>query len=491
MTPPPAESTSRRSAPPRRAGPKIVRTACYCRVSTALETQQLSLSSQIEGFTRKISETPGMVLAGIYADEGITGTSARRRTQFLRMIRDAEDGKIDCIMTKSISRFARNTVECLQYVRRLREQGIRVIFEKEAIDTSTAMSEMLLTVLAAFAQEESRSISENLKWGIRKRYEMGEARWSPVYGYRRGTAGAFVPEPAEAETVRAVFEAYRTGASAVDIVQDLNRRGVPSPRGARWSTTTLTGILRNEKYAGDLRLQKWITTDHITHRTVPNDGAEVPVYYLRDHHEGIVPRRTFTQVQRILELKAPRGEIIRYPYADTEVLCPLCGARMVARQMHVQAQKKAICCFGEDGCRRFSAKAHLLDRAVYEAFTRLPDISGAGEAACRMRALRAAGAAEAAERMEYHFLADAVARVSFSPAPGAGKTPLAWQVTVRWQNGQSSSVPFPAGPDENPLHVADLYRRYLDRITSGAYVPARPTCSRERILREEGRVKAP
>lgn len=156
---------------------KKIRVAAYCRVSTELERQQSSLETQMKVFNQRIREHPGWMLAGIYADEGLSGTNAAKRVEFQRMIADAEAGKIDYIITKSISRFARNTLDCIQTVRRLQSFGCQLYFEKENIDTGTAMSEMLLTVLAAFAQEESRSISENLKWGIRKRYEKGEVRW--------------------------------------------------------------------------------------------------------------------------------------------------------------------------------------------------------------------------------------------------------------------------------------------------------------------------
>ena len=164
---------------------KTVRVAVYARVSTDQEIQQSSLAEQMKAFRAKIAEHPGWALVDVYADEGISGTSVKKRKAFLRMMEDCEAGKVDYVMTKSISRFARNTVECLSYVRRLQSIGVQVFFEKEGIDTGTAVSEMLLTVLAAFAQEESRSISENLKWGIRKRFAKGVGRWTPTYGFRQ------------------------------------------------------------------------------------------------------------------------------------------------------------------------------------------------------------------------------------------------------------------------------------------------------------------
>ena len=256
----------------------VRRIAVYARVSTALETQQLSLESQMVGFQKKIAENPGWQLVEVYADEGITGTSVRRRGQFLKMIADAKAGKFDTIMTKSISRFARNTVECLAFERELKEHGVNIIFEKENLDTSTAISEMLLTVLAAFAQEESRSISENLKWGIRKRYERGQFRWCATYGYRLDEEKNIVIEPEEAEIVRMIFDLYRRGGSAPDIAEELNAAGVSSPRGKTWTPTTVLFILKSEKYVGDMILQKYFTLDHIKHKTVRNDKESVAKY---------------------------------------------------------------------------------------------------------------------------------------------------------------------------------------------------------------------
>lgn len=216
----------------------VKRVGAYCRVSTDLETQQLSLESQMVGFREKIEKTPGWKLAGIYADEGITGTSARKRPKFNQMVKDAMAGKIDTIITKSISRFARNTVDCVATVRKLRDHGVNVYFEKENLDTSSPASEMVMTILAAFAQEESRSISENLKWGIRKRYEKGEGRWVPVYGYRQDEDGNMVIEPTEAETVQRMFDLYRKGMALPAIVDQLNADGIPSPRGSNWTVTS-------------------------------------------------------------------------------------------------------------------------------------------------------------------------------------------------------------------------------------------------------------
>ena len=196
-----------------------LRVAAYCRVSTDTEEQSTSFNGQVNAYTSLINSNPEWTLAEIYADDGISGTSAQKRPKFMQMIQDCEAGKIDLILTKSISRFARNTLECLSYVRHLNSLGTHIIFENNGIDTRANYSEMLLTILAAFAQEESRSISENTKWGIRKRFEVGEARWSRIYGYDKG----YVVNPQEAAVVQKIFNLYEHGMSTNEIGAWLHR----------------------------------------------------------------------------------------------------------------------------------------------------------------------------------------------------------------------------------------------------------------------------
>lgn len=210
---------------------KTVRVAVYARVSTDQEIQLHSLEEQMKAFRAKIAQHPGWMLVDVYADEGISGTSVKKRKEFLRMMEDCEAGKVDYIMAKSISRFARNTVECLSYVRHLQSIGVQLYFEKEGLDTATSVSELILTVMAAFAQEESRSISENLKWGIRKRFESGESRWTKTYGYRKTKDGEIVIEPDEAAIVRMIFKMYQYGIPMTDILDELTFIQAPSARG--------------------------------------------------------------------------------------------------------------------------------------------------------------------------------------------------------------------------------------------------------------------
>lgn len=480
------------------------RVAVYARVSVGNEQTEMSLTSQMKGFQKQIDEDPNLTLAHVYADEGITGTSSRKRKQFLQMMKDAEAGAFDTIMTKSISRFARNTVLCLESVRKLKEMGINVIFLKENIDTANIMSEMLLTVLAAFAQNESFSISENVKWGIRKRYERGEIRWSATYGYRYVDKKVEIEE-SEAAVVRWIYEGYRTGATVTEITAELNAEGIASPRGKKWTSTTVQGILKSERYIGDMILQKYVSIDHISHTCIrnekelyPKNMEEVPSYYVRNTHPAIVSRRTHEQVQRIMELRAPRGECSQYPYEDAPIFCPCCGKKLTTRLMHVQKEKKALACFGDEGCHGFAVKTWMLDEVLRAAFDELDEIPGTGEGAKRMRTMKNAGTPDS---IEYYFLADAVKKVTFVPHPGmrtqhhkngpdTTEKTCDWDVVIDWQCGLTSTVPLPMNErySEEPTHVAEMYDRYLERIRTGEYIPTTPKNLRERRMKAEQRV---
>ena len=488
------------------SGGQKKRVAIYARVSVGNEETEMSLNSQMRGFTKIIDEDSRMVLAGVYADEGITGTSVRKRKQFLQMMKDAEEHKFDTIMTKSISRFARNTVTTLDSVHKLKDLGINVVFLKERIDTANIMSEMLLTVLAAFAQNESFSISENVKWGIRKRYERGEVRWTALYGYRSVDNNVMIEE-SESEVVRWVFEGYRTGKSLPTLTAELNAEGIPSPRGKKWTESTVLGMLRSERYAGDTILQKYVCTDHISHTCIRNEEELypehmelVPSYYVRNTHVPIIDRRTHEQVQRILELKAPRGECSRYPYEDAPIICPICGKKLTTRLMHVQKEKKAMACFEEDGCHGFAVKTWMLDEVLRAGLEEInaADVCGTGDAAKRMRAMKAAGTPNS---IEYYFLADLVKKISFISHPGTRiqhhkKGPdttektCDWDVVIDWQCGLISTIPLPMDEryTEEPTHVAEMYERYLRRMHTGEYIPTRPKNLRERQMKAEQRI---
>lgn len=432
----------------------VMRVAAYCRVSTDREEQQTSLREQMDVFRRRISEHPGWQLAGIYADEGLSATSTSRRREFQRMLADAEAGRIDYIITKSISRFARNTLDCLTYIRRLKRCGVNLLFEKENIDTGSAMSEMILTVMAAFAQEESRSISENIKWGLRKGYENGQVRWQRIYGYRRGACGGcktweaqWVIEPGEAAVVRRIFAQYEQGMSAQRIADGLNAEGIASPGGKRWQAAAVLAMLGNEKYAGDIRTQKYVVADHLTHKAVRNTMEEVPSYYIRNHHEGIVSRRTFERVGRIRTLRDNRDGTPQYPYGDCALCCPRCGRQLVQRQMRTSQSKRIWCCFGEGGCRGYAVKAWQLDEAVLDAWG-------------------AAGHEGAPETVEYAWLDEHVLRIE--PTEDC-------RVIVTWRDGRVSAGRIHVDVwQHEPARILACYRRYIEQLERGERAEVRP-----------------
>ena len=276
-----------------------LRVAAYCRVSTEEEEQQSSYEAQCHYYTDKIMTNPDWTMAGIFADEGITGTSARKRPEFLRMIRLCRQKKIDLVMTKSISRFARNTVDCLDYVRALRTLGIAVIFEKENINTLESDSEMLITLLGAFAQAESESISANVRWGKRQAMREGKVsiQYKKLYAFRRGENGEPEVIPEQAEVVRQIFRQYLSGASLRMIGESLESSQIPNVTGgAAWSISAIRNILTNEKYCGDVLLQKTYVRDCISKQVVRNTG-QLPMYLVRNNHQGIVERKTFDAVQ--------------------------------------------------------------------------------------------------------------------------------------------------------------------------------------------------
>lgn len=273
--------------------------AAYCRVSTDQEEQLLSYENQVNYYKNYIKQNPNYELAGIYADEGISGTNTKKRDEFNRMIADCRAHKIDRIITKSISRFARNTLDCLNYVRELKELGIGVIFEKENINTLDAKGEVLLTILSSLAQDESRSISENSTWGIRRRYENGKFGMSTkrFLGYDRDTNGNLIVNPEQAKIVVRLYDEYLSGKTVDHIKRIFELEGIKNWNGkAQWQATTLQSMLLNEKYKGDAILQKSYTVDFLTKKRVKNDG-QIQQYHIEDNHEAIIDPLIWEAVQ--------------------------------------------------------------------------------------------------------------------------------------------------------------------------------------------------
>ena len=316
------------------------RVAAYCRVSTDSEEQLNSYEAQKSYYTQKIEESPDWEMAGIYADEGISGTSMKKRTEFKKMITACKRGHIDLIITKSLSRFARNTVDCLETVRLLKANGIGVYFEKENINTLTESSEFLITLFSGFAQAESESLSKNIAWGKQKSAEAGKVdfQYKKMLGYRKGVDGQPEIVPEEAEIIRRIYRRYLAGCSLGQIKQELEQDNIPTAQKVeRWSSAVIHNILTNEKYMGDALLQKTYITDCITKKVKKNMG-ERPMYYVENNHPAIISREMFDQVQKEMTRRSSKRKVLQKngktelgkysgKYALTELLvCGECGS---------------------------------------------------------------------------------------------------------------------------------------------------------------------
>ena len=268
-------------------------------MSTEQEEQLNSFENQVEYYTKYIAENPAYQMVDIYADEGISGTNTKKREGFNRMIADCEAGKIDLVITKSISRFARNTQDCLSYSRKLKGLGIGIIFEKENISTLDASGELLFTILSSLAQEESRNISENCKWAIRHNFQQGIVRVNTkgFMGYDADKDGNLVINEEQAKVVRRVFREFEEGWTPNEIAGHLNNEKVKGVKGkAVWRGATIRGMLTNEKHQGDARLQKTYTADYLSKKRVKNEG-QVNQYYVENSHKGIIPKDEWEAVQ--------------------------------------------------------------------------------------------------------------------------------------------------------------------------------------------------
>ena len=308
--------------------PSRKKVAAYARVSMESERLQHSLSAQVSYYSSLIQQNPAWEYAGVYADDGITGTKINDRTEFNRMIADCEAGKIDIILTKSISRFARNTVDLLNAVRHLKDLGISVQFEKEHIDSLSEDGELMLTLLASFAQEEVRSLSDNVKWGTRKRFEKGipNGRFQ-IYGYR-WDGDHLVVEPEEAKIVKLIYVNFLNGLSAESTEKQLEEMGVKSYKGQHFGNTSIRQILGNITYTGNLLFQKEYTVDPISKKSRKNQG-ELPQYWVENTHEAIIPMEVYQAVQ---EEKARRRELgvfanwsINTSCFTSKIKCGRCG----------------------------------------------------------------------------------------------------------------------------------------------------------------------
>ena len=378
---------------------RLLRVAAYCRVSTEMDEQANSYESQIDHYTSEIAKHPDWINAGIFADKGITGTMAKKRPEFLKMIKKCRQKKIDLILVKSISRFSRNTVDCLEYIRELKALGIGVIFEKENINTLTETSEAMITIMGYFAQAESESISKNVTWGVRHAFSEGKVSFTcDVYGYER----VYNPETKkqdilkvkedEAKVIRIIFERYYAGDSLSAICAYLNENQIPTPskKNTNWYPAVLQVILRNEKYKGDVLTQKTYCSDLLTHKRVKNNG-EVIQHYLQDHHEAIVDRELFDKVQAEYAKRnakkvtlpgideAPKKSRYSSKYALTDILvCGHCGSPYRRCVWTHHGQRKVVwrCTtrmdYGKSKCDgSFTIEEEGLHQAILEAISNM------------------------------------------------------------------------------------------------------------------------
>ena len=319
-----------------------LKVAAYCRVSTNKDDQVNSLGSQRQYFTDYIIKHDNWQLVDIYYDEGVSGTSTKKRTGFNSMIADANAKKIDLILTKEISRFARNTLDSLKYTRELKSIGVGVIFINDSINTLDADAELRLTIMSSIAQEESRKISERVKWGQKRRMEQGVAFGNAsMLGYTI-TNGKLTLNPKEAETIRLIYHKYlNEGKGTHVIARELEQAGIRPKRAKDWSSVMILRVLRNEKYAGDLLQKKSYTPDYLSHSRKLNKGNEETVY-IKDNHEAIIDRETWNRTQEELTRRSPI-DIIKSKYSNRywcsgKVRCGECGRRYVSKTQRYKGE---------------------------------------------------------------------------------------------------------------------------------------------------------
>ena len=343
---------------------KKLRVAAYCRVSSDSSDQLNSFATQLEYYTEYIQSNEEWKLAGVYADEGTSGTSTEKRTEFLRLLNDCRAGKIDIIITKSISRFARNTLDCINTVRELSLLGISVKFEKEGLDTGNMGGEMLLSILGSIAQEESLSISNNMKWSYQKRMRSGDFITNTApFGFIL-EKGTLVPNPQEAPVVQHIFNSYLAGMSINEITRELNKE---SDKAVQWHATNIRYILSNEKYIGDALLQKWYTPQKLPLKKIRNYGAEKK-YYIHNSHNSIISAEIFNKVQELLAKRnashTPITQASVFPLSKL-LTCSMCGTHFYRRPhkgnvswaCHKHIQDKSLC-----------PMKSILQDDVYDAF---------------------------------------------------------------------------------------------------------------------------
>ena len=348
------------------------RVAGYARVSTDMEEQAGSYATQVAYYTNYIQDHEGWELAGIYTDEGISGTSTAKRGGFQTMIKDALGGGIDLIVTKSVSRFARNTVDSLTTVRNLKDAGVEVFFEKENTWTFDSKGELLITIMSSLAQEESRSISENVTWGHRRAFAAGRVMvpYPSLLGYKKGEDGNLAVDENQAKVVRRIYADYLSGHAPAKIARELTAEGIPTPRGkTKWTTTTIRSILTNEKYKGDALLQKAFTVYFLTKKTKINEG-EVPQYYVTGNHQAIIDPAVWEEVQAEIARRKHPSVRTDHPFA-ARIRCAQCGGWYGRKTWHSTSRNARHiwrCNNKYEGNKTGCTTPHIYEAQIEEAF---------------------------------------------------------------------------------------------------------------------------
>ena len=404
----------------------MLRVAAYCRVSTGCDAQMGSYDNQVEMYIKKIANNPDWQLVDIYADPAMSGTTDQR-PDFKRMLQDAENNAFDLLLVKSISRFARNTLVTLETINRLKSLGIGCFFEQEKIDINNPTSEIMLSVLSAMAQEESRNTSERIKRGLRMNYARGNVPWVPIYGYTRIDGEPYKIVENEAEVIRRIFDEYNKGINSQTIVDELNSEGIPSPGGSIWSINMLANLIKNEKYVGAVITNKYYVESYLTHKRKKNKG-EIDQFSHSDDHDPIVDMETFETAQEIRKL---RGKYI-YPYGEYMV-CPECGGKV----------KKVSPGWG-CSCEKFYIPNSRLEKAMLNAYELLEDSTDPVTAEMKKENPEM-------KTVEYWWLRKLVDRITFEKN---GRF-----MTVHWLCGQKTEVPTEYYRMKSDIRVMKMKRK--------------------------------
>ena len=433
-----------------------LRIAVYCR--NLIDTPEEYPDEQEKMCVEIVVKNRGWMLSGIYAD--ICSPAIKyRRAQFQRLMRDCRKGLIDCVLCESAAILIRIDKKEIEYIRQLRDQGINFVFEQDGFDSKSECFDELLTIIEAFAEEKFRSKSESYRRKKRKRMQAGDIFYHKLFGYRK-SGGNYELDPAEAEVVRIIFDNYEHGTSTDDIAKTLTDSGTLTPAGRNnhWHTSIIRNMIKNEKYVGDYRAQKYYNDAHGNeHR---NDGA-LPSVYHRDHHPAIIGREQFERCQVILKLRTT-SEQLQYPFGDY-LRCPYCGHVLYKRRV---PKEQCFCCEGDGACRRFVIDADSVERAILEAYETIKTKAVEKKAGLRdyaiaieaVKLLRIKAEHQAFERIDYWWLDELVEQISF----GQHTCTDDWTISVHWRCGLISTLPSGVEDDvHDPRRKAEQWDAFI------------------------------